>query len=105
MANARARVRPVWACVRVCVRLHDVVQKQRTRESALCETHDKTFARGGLVWVHKRMPRSLQDVLRAGAEHSRANAPRVLQTRLEREEEIREENRRIFIEETPSTDK
>ncbi|MBD40285.1 MAG: hypothetical protein CMB11_09455 [Euryarchaeota archaeon] len=41
------------------------------------------------------MPRSLQDVLRAGAEHSRANAPRVLQTRLEREEEIREENRRI----------
>ena len=41
------------------------------------------------------MPRSLQDVLRAGQERSRANAPRVLQTRLEREEEIREENRRI----------
>jgi len=41
------------------------------------------------------MPRSLQDVLRAGAERSRANAPREIQTRLEREEEIREENRRI----------
>ena len=41
------------------------------------------------------MPRSLQDVLRAGAERSRANAPRVIQTRLEREEEIREENRRF----------
>ena len=41
------------------------------------------------------MPRSLQDVLRAGAERSRANAPREIQTRLEREEEMREENRRI----------
>ena len=41
------------------------------------------------------MSRSLQDVLRAGQARSRANAPRVLQTRLEREEEIREENRRI----------
>ena len=41
------------------------------------------------------MPRSLQDVLRAGAERSRANAPREIQTVLEREEEIREENRRI----------
>jgi hypothetical protein len=48
-----------------------------------------------LVWVHKRMPRSLQDVLRAGAERSRANAPREIQTRLEREEEMREEHRRI----------
>jgi hypothetical protein len=41
------------------------------------------------------MPRSLQDVLRAGAERSRADAPREIQTVLEREEEIREENRRI----------
>jgi len=41
------------------------------------------------------MPRSLRDVLRAGAEHSRANAPRVLQTRLERDEEMREQARRI----------
>jgi hypothetical protein len=41
------------------------------------------------------MPRSLQDVLRAGQARSRANAPRVLQTRLEREEEIREQARRM----------
>ena len=41
------------------------------------------------------MPRSLQDVLRAGMERSRANAPRVIQTQMERAEEMREENRRI----------
>ena len=41
------------------------------------------------------MPRSLQDVLRAGQARSRANAPRVLQTRMERDEEIREQARRI----------
>ncbi len=41
------------------------------------------------------MPRSLQDVLRAGVERSRANAPRVIQTQMERAEEMREENRRI----------
>ena len=41
------------------------------------------------------MPRSLQDVLRAGQERSRANAPRVIQTQMEREEEMRESARRI----------
>ena len=41
------------------------------------------------------MPRSLQDVLRAGVERSRANAPRVIQTQMEREEEMRESARRI----------
>ena len=41
------------------------------------------------------MPRSLQDVLRAGAERSRANAPRVIQTRMERDEEMREQALRM----------